>query len=114
MVESLMPLGIARIGNRGAAREADIVDQDIESTESLDRSRHDRTDAINRRQVGGHRQHPAVVCRKLPKLARGFVEAGLPAGADSHAAALLNERRRAGQSEPAARTGHDGYFTGQF
>ena len=98
----------------GAGGAADVVDQDVEAAERLDRC--DRSPARSRRAV----ETSACTVMTMfgtPRagfdLERGLGQALGAARADADAAALGDERARTGQPEAAARAGDDRDLVGQ-
>ena len=63
LVDRLLPLGVGRVGNRAAAGEADVVDEDIETTATPRPCAHDVGNPALGRQIDRHSQHPAIGAR---------------------------------------------------
>ncbi len=112
LVERRLPFGVGRSQQIGARRAADVVDQDVETAERLDGAADDELDARRGGYVRLHGGDHARPFRGGFDLERGIGELLATARAEHHAAALRDERPRAGEAEPAARAGDDGDFVG--
>ena len=76
------------------------------STVAIDDARH----AVRRRDVGRHGEHTRRMPDHRAELRGRLVQLHVTARTHRHAAAVVEERSRAGQPEPAARPGHDSHL----
>ena len=108
-----LPLGVGGVEQIRAGRPADVVDEDVEPAERVDRPVHDERDSLRRRHVGLHRHDHVRTPRRRLDLERRVRQLLGSARADAHPAPFGHERPRAREPKPAARAGDDGDLVGE-
>ena len=99
----------------GAAREADVVDEDVEAAEGLDGPGDHGLHALGRRQVGRDGQHAIGVARQRSRSSPPLRRAALrPRAQIVTRQPSSTSAGRDGQPEAAARAGDDGDLVGEL
>jgi hypothetical protein len=109
LVQRFLPLGIACSGEIAPLGRANVVHENVDDPEPLDR----RPDDLLRPFLGGKIRGDADHRRprgKSSKLLTGFLERASTPRANADIAAFGGERPGAGQAEAPAGASHDGHF----
>jgi hypothetical protein len=105
----LASISVRDLLERARLVDAQVVDQDVELGEAVQR----RLRAVRRGEVGRQRFQPRVGVGRADAADR-LVDARLAAAVDDHAGALPGQRLRDGEADPGGRAGDQGQLAVQL